>query len=277
MSASFRAVARLELAEVLRSRWILFCLLVYTTLAALFVIVGTRESTVVGFTGMGRALLSFTHVLVFLLPLLALTATGQVVNTAREEGALELVFGNPVDRSAWFAAVTVVRLGVLLAPLLVAMPVLALIGQFAFGQPIPWGWLGRAVAVSAVQLACFVAAGLLISTVVRSTARALITLLVVWVAAVALIDFALVGVMLQSRLEPRLVFLLAALNPVQDARLALLSAADPELATLGPVGFHLANHVGRTGLFLIGVGWPLLLAATLWSVAVHRFQRLDLV
>ena len=77
MSASFRAVARLELAEVLRSRWILFCLLVYTTLAALFVIVGTRESTVVGFTGMGRALLSFTHVLVFLLPLLALTATAR--------------------------------------------------------------------------------------------------------------------------------------------------------------------------------------------------------
>lgn len=276
-ATALRAMFRLELAEALRSRWILFCGVVYTVLAALFVLVGMRESTVVGFTGMGRALMSFTHVLVFLLPLLALTATGQVVNAARDEGALELVFGNPVGRRDWFLAVTLVRLLVLVAPLLVAMPLLAFVGWAAFGQPVPWAWLSRALAVSATSIACFVAVGLLVSTMVRSTARALMTLLLVWCAAVALIDFALVGVMLQSGLEPRLVFLLAALNPVQGARLALLSAAEPELATLGPVGFYLGNHVGSAGLLVVGTLWPLLLGAALWSLAAGRFRRADLV
>lgn len=273
----FLAVCRLELAEVLRSRWIVFGGVVYVVLAALFVLVGMRESTVLGFTGMGRALLSFTHVLVFLLPLLALTATGQVVNAAREEGALELVFGNPVGRRTWFAAVTSVRLVVLAAPLLVVMPLLAFLGWAVFGQPVPWSWLARALLVSLVLLACFVAVGLLVSTLVRSTSRALMTLLLVWCASVALIDFGLVGLMLQSHVEPRLVFLLAALNPVQGARLALLSAAEPDLATLGPVGFYLGNHVGGTGLLLVGTIWPTLLGAALWTLAAGRFRRGDLV
>ena len=47
-------VARLDLAEVLRSRWLVFCLVVHTLLAAVFVLVGLRESGVIGFTGMGR-------------------------------------------------------------------------------------------------------------------------------------------------------------------------------------------------------------------------------
>lgn len=271
------AVARLELAEVLRSRWIVFCAGVYVILAAVFVLVGMHESTVVGFTGMGRALLSFTHVLVFLLPLLALTATGQVVNTARADGALELLFGNPLRRDEWFFGVTLVRLAILALPLLVAVPALSLLGWVAFGQPVPWGWMLRALAVSIALLACFVAIGLLISTVVRSTARALIALLLAWSAAVALIDFGLVGVMLQYHVEPHIVFLLAALNPVQGARMALLAAGDPELATLGPVGFYLANHIGAVGLLLVGTIWPLVLGAALWVLAAARFRRGDIV
>ena len=68
-------------------------------------------------------------------------------------------------------------------------------------------------------------------------------------------DFALAGMMLQWRMEPRVVFVLAALNPVQSIRMALLSSADPELSVLGPVGFYLANQIGSTGLYVLGVGW----------------------
>ncbi|MBK8975663.1 MAG: ABC transporter permease subunit [Planctomycetes bacterium] len=271
------AVARLEFAEVVRSRWILFCAIVHLVLATTFVTVGMHESTVIGFTGMGRALLSFAHVLVFLLPLLALTATGQVVNSAKDDGALELLFGNPLQRGEWIVAVTGVRLAILVVPLLVAMPVLAILGTVWFGEPMPWTWLWRCLGVSTALLACYVSVGMLISTVVRSTSRALIAMLLVWSASVALIDFGLIGAMLQLRLEPRFVFLLASLNPVQCARLALLSAAEPELSTLGPVGFWVSNAIGPGGLLAVGVAWPLLLAATLWSLAAARLRRGDLV
>ena len=115
------------------------------------------------------------------------------------------------------------------------------------------------------------------STLVRNQSKALMATLLIWAASVALIDFGLVGLMLQWELPPQAVFALAALNPVQDARLALLSAAQPELSTFGPVGFWLANHVGAGGLLAIGIGWPLLLGVTAWTCSLAAFRRKDLV
>lgn len=270
-------VAKLDLAEVLRSRWLLFCLVVHGILAAMFVLVGMRESGVVGFTGMGRALVSWSHALLFLLPLLALSATGQVVNAARDDGSLELLLSNPVGRSAYFVGTTLVRTVALVAPLLVAMPLVAVFGAEAFGQDVPWAFLGRGLAVSTALLLCFVAIGLCLSTLVRNQAKALMLTILVWAAAVAFIDFGLVGLMLQWELPPSAVFSLAILNPVQSARLALLSSAQPELSTFGPVGFFLANKVGGDGLLALGLGWPLLLGITAWVWSLGAFHRRDLV
>jgi len=270
-------VARLDFAEVLRSRWLVFCLCVHALLAFMFVLVGLRESGVIGFTGMGRALMSWSHALLFLLPLLALSATGQVVNSARDDGSLELLASNPVSRTGWFLGVSLVRALVLCLPLLVAMPVMALFGTLAFGQEVPWDFLLRGMAVSTSLLLCFVAFGLLVSTLVRNQAKALMLTILIWAAGVALIDFGLVGVMLQWELPPSAVVALAALNPVQCARLALLSAAQPELSTFGPVGFFLANKIGSTGLLWAGIGWPLLLGLTAWVWSLGAFRRRDLV
>ena len=270
-------VARLDFAEVRRSRWLVFCLVVHAVLAGMFVLVGLRESGVVGFTGMGRALMSWSHALLFLLPLLALSATGQVVNSARDDGSLELLLSNPVSRSGYFLGTTIVRVLALVAPLLVAMPAMALFGALAFDQDVPWGFLLRGMVVSTSLLLCFTAIGLCVSTLVRNQAKALMLTILVWVAGVAMIDFGLVGVMLQWEMPPQAVFALAVLNPVQCARLALLSAAQPELSTFGPVGFFLANRIGPNGLLALGIGWPLLLGLTAWVWSLAAFRRRDLV
>jgi hypothetical protein len=102
-------------------------------------------------------------------------------------------------------------------------------------------------------------------------------LILFWVAGVALLDFGLIGLMLGWELNPRAVFLIAALNPVEAARLALLSAAEPDLATLGPVGFYLSNRVGATGLLAWGVAWPLAFGCAVWGLALRWFRRSDLV
>ena len=83
--------------------------------------------------------------------------------------------------------------------------------------------------------------------------------------------------MLRWRVNPRAVFVLAALNPVEGARLALLSGLTPELSTLGPVGFYLAYRVGPAALYALGVIWPALLGLASWTLALRRFRRGDLV
>ena len=269
------AAARLDLAEVMRSRWLLFCAAVYTLLGGVLVLVGMRESTMLGFTGMGRVLLAFSHGLVLVLPLLALTATGPVVNRARDDGSLELLLTQPIRRSAWLVGVTLTRFAVLLGPLVLLFLAMGLLGQLE-GQRIPWSYMVRVLVIAAALIWAFVGIGMAISVLVRNQARALTYVVLTWGLAIALLDVGLVSMMLRWRLDPHAVFSLAALNPVQDARLALLSGLERDLGTLGPVGFYLSTRIGHSALFLLGVAWPAILGTLAWGVGLVGFRRCDI-
>lgn len=271
------AAARLDLAEVRRSRWLPFYGGLYLLLAAGFVLTGMRESTVLGFSGMNRILLALWHALLVILPLLALSATGLVINRARDDGSLELLFSHPLSREEYFSAVTLVRYCALLAPLLALLGLLAVLGVAVFGQSVSWAVLGRCAAISAALLWAFTGLGMAVSTVVRHPAKAMVMLLAFWSLSVALVDFALIGAMLEWHLDAATVFLLAGLNPVEVARLGLLASASPSLSTLGPVGVFLDARIGGAGLTAIGVFWPLLAGTFFWLLARSHFLRGDVV
>jgi ABC-2 type transport system permease protein len=271
------AAARLDLGEVLRSRWLLFSTVIYTVLAAALVIAGMRESVVLGFTGMSRVQLSFTHVLLVVLPLLALAATTQVVNRARDDGTIELLFSQPISRTAYLAALTITRYLVLVVPFLALMLLMGVIGAVAFGDAIPWAMTLRSSAIGAALLWSFVGIGVLVSVAIRHQSRAVVWGLAIWALAVALLDLALIGVLLQWRVDARALFAVASLNPVQAARIGLLSGLDPDLGTLGPVGFFLANRVGAGLLLALGIAWPLVTGTGAWLLALRSFRRGDLV
>jgi ABC-2 type transport system permease protein len=276
-SKGLSAVVRLDAADVLRSRWLLFSGAVYASLAAAFVLVGTRESTVMAYTGFGRTLTSLTHVLVLLLPLLALTATGQLVSRARDDGALELLLAYPIRRSAYLLGVTLVRYLALFVPLALVMLAVAFVAAALFRQEVPWALFGRSLALSGALLWAFVGVGLAVSTTARDQTKSLVALLVVWALVVALLDFGLVALMLRLRLNPRAVFVLAGLNPVQCVRVALLAGGDPDLQTMGPVGFYLAHRIGSGGLLALGIGWPAAVGTASFAYALRRFTTRDLV
>jgi ABC-type transport system involved in multi-copper enzyme maturation permease subunit len=276
VSPTWLALASLERAELVRSRWLWLVTLVYAALAALFVGVGLRESSVLGFTGVGRVLFSLSHALVYVLPLLALLLTGPLVTRAREEGALELLLTLPVSRDGYLGVAAAVRFAALVAPLGLAFLALGL-GARALGGAVPWGFLAQALAVCAALLWCFAALGLALSCFARTGTRALAALLLAWLFAVALLDFGVIGILLRWQLAPQAVLVLACLNPIEAARVALLAGGDPDLATLGPVGFYLAERLGPRGLVALGVGWPLALGAFAYALARGRFRRDDLV
>jgi ABC-type transport system involved in multi-copper enzyme maturation permease subunit len=225
----------------------------------------------------GRVLFSLSHALVLFLPLLALLASAQAVNRARDDGSLELFFSHPIGRGAFLAGVALVRFAALALPLAAVMLALAAQAVIVHGQAVPWVFFGRALGVCIALLAGYVGVGLAVSVLVRHPAKAMTLVFAIWIASAALLDFAGIALLLQWRVPAPAVFALAAVNPVQAARMALLSSAEPTLATLGPVGFYLANRLGADALFALGIAWPAAVGVGGWLVAWRSFRRGDAV
>lgn len=268
---------RLELAEALRSRWLLLTAAVYSLVFAMFVWLGLRESSVLGFTGMSRVVLNVANAMVLAIPLVALVATSQSVVRARTSGYFELFLSQPVRRAEWLRATLLARLVVVVAPLGVLL-LLALaygLGEGPDGALAPM--VIRALAVVLSLAWAFVGVGLWISSRAKSAERATVLALVAWLTAAVLHDFGLIGALLRWKLRPEIVFGLAAANPVEASRIAILSGIDPELSVLGPVGFWLANTLGPSWSLLLGIGWPALVGSVGIAFASRRLAKSDLV
>jgi ABC-2 type transport system permease protein len=276
MIANIHAMARLELADALRSRWVAFVGSVYLLVFGAFVWLGLRESSVLGFTGISRVVLNVSNAVVVVIPLVALVATNQTIVRARTSGFFELFLAQPIKRGDWFAGVTSSRLAVIAGPLCVLLLGALLAGQLRGEATLP-PLVARTLLVTVALAWAFVGVGLWLSAIARTSERATVYALVAWIVTTSLHDFLLIGVLLKARLQPQVVFALAALNPVESARLAILSGIDPELSVLGPVGFWLANTLGPSITLFVGVAWPLALGTLAFAAARRRLHRMDLV
>lgn len=280
MTTTLRAVwtfARLELAEALRSKWLLLAASIYFGLMAAFVWLGLRESSVLGFTGLSRVLLNLSNAVVVVFPLVVLLATHSAIVRARTSGFFELMLAQPVKRSTWFWGLLVSRLLVLVGPLAVIMVGCAVAAAFVEPEPeLPLVAL-RSVLITAALVFAFLGLGLYFSSRAKSVERALVYALVAFVVSAVLHDVLLIAVLLRTSLPPQVVFLLSALNPAELARVGLLSSVDPELAALGPVGFWLANTLGPTLALVLAVGWPAAVGTVATWRAAANLAKADLV
>ena len=273
-----RAFLRLELNEALRSRWLAFTGAVYAVVFSGFIWLGLRESSVLGFTGLSRVVLNMANAVALVVPLVALVASSPCVVRARQSGFFELMLSQPARRADWFASIVASRVVVVVGPLAVLF-----IGALAVGPLIDGsdhalvGVVARSLATTGALAWAFLGVGFWISTAARSPERATVLALLAWLVSSALHDFALVGVLLRFKLAPAVVFTLAATNPAEAARIAILSGVDPDLSALGPVGFWLANALGPRIALAVGVGWPALLGTFAMWRARARLGRSDLV
>lgn len=271
-----RALLRLELADALRSRWVLFTAATYVLVFGAFVWLGLRESRVLGFTGLSRVVLNVSNAVVIVLPLVALVSTNQGIVRARGTGLFELLLAQPVKREDWLFSAVASRLAVIVGPLVVLL-VATLVAGWVTGERSLAPLVGRTLLVVSSLTFAFVGVGFFVSSAARTTERATVYALVTWLGASVLHDFGLIGVLLRWRLSPAAVFGLAAANPVEAARIAILSGVDPDLSVLGPVGFWLANALGPRLALAVGVGWPLLLGTLALALARRNLARSDLV
>lgn len=276
VSPAQRAFLRLELAHALRSRWVSFTALVYLLVFGAFIALGLNESSVLGFTGLSRVVLNVSNAVVIVLPLVALVATAQSVVSSRTSGFFELFLSQPCRRSDWFLAVLASRVLVIVGPLALLLVGTWFAGAFMDERAL-LPLVARSLLVTISLTWAFVGVGLWLSSVARTAERATVYVLLAWLGTTALHDFGLIAVLLRFKLLPAVVFTLAAMNPAEAGRLAILTGIDPELSVLGPVGFWLATTLGPRLTLLIGIGWPMALGTLAIYLSVRCLNRADLV
>ena len=268
------ALARVETHRVLRERWFTGAVVLAVGLSLFFVVIGSRESALVGFTGLGRVLQGVVQASLLFVPALSLLSTTQVVPTSRQQGVLEWILAQPISRRACFHSLFLPRFAAMAGPLVGATALLGAIA-WVWGQPVPLDQLLQYLGMLVGQALCFTGIGMLIGVWSRTPEQALLHGLAAWMAAVALVDFAVLGILLRWSLPPYAVFVLAGLNPVQAGRIGMLASVDPELGVLGPVGTWMNLTLGSQLTVWYGLVWPIVIGLAALVLARRAFERRD--
>lgn len=273
---ALRLFARQELVLALRSRWTQIFALAFGGLASAVAGAGYVLSGGHGVQDFARTAVSLVQLVLLLVPLTALVIG--VLSLSSERGAAELVFSQPVARGT-----------VLLGRMLGLLQALAAAQALGFGvagvlvhtQAGPDGFAGFLLVVlaSLATTAVFLALAALLSAgaVGRRRTRALAFALVVWFAAVVLVDLAALGLasLLPSGTASRVLIVSTIVNPVSAVRTGALLAVEGT-AAFGAASLALLRFTHGPW----GAGLALGLSVLLWIVvpaalAVRRINRLD--
>ena len=237
-------IARKEIQEGLRNRWVLATTLLLAALALTLSLLGSAPTGNVGVNRLDVVIVSLSSLTIFLVPLIALLLSHDAIVGESERGTLLLLLSYPIGRSevifgkflghlAILAFATAIGYGAAVAALTVTGTEIAADSWRAFMSMV-----GSSVLLGAV----FLAIGYLTSTLVseRSTAGGIA--IGIWLFFVLIYDMALLGglVAAQGRAVPALALdLLLVANPTDVYRLLNLGSGNAgALSGMGGIAAH---------------------------------------
>lgn len=269
-------IAYLDIKESLRSKWFYVYAIVFGGLMALFFITGVSDAVVMGFTGLSRMLLIFIQVTIIILPIFILITTVKSISGDRESNVLEYILSFPVSLKDYYWGKMMGRFLTVFLPVFLALVMAVVFGLFKGGD-IPW----KMVVLYSILLFSlsftFLGIAFFISSVVKSTDIALGSSFMVWIVLLGFIDIALIGLMLQNRVNDEVIISIAMLNPIEVFRIGAISLFDPELTVIGPVAYYLLDSLGAKLLMIYAVLYPLILGAIFAYLGYRIFKRKDLL
>lgn len=269
-------IAKLDIRESLRSKWFWLYSLVFGGVIVLLFLFGLTESRVLGFIGLSRLLVTYIQLCMAILPIFVLITTVRSVAGDREAGVFEYLLSLPVSLRDWFWGKIIGRYIVIFLPVVLAMVIAVVFGVFK-GIEIPWSMFLYYTGLLAVLGWFFLALGMFISTIARSSDVAQGMAFVTWLVFLLFIDLILLGLMIQNQLRPEWAVAISLANPLQVFRTAALTLFDPQLIVLGPSAYIILDYFGREGYMLYGMLYPLILGIGFLLLGYRLFRKGDLI
>lgn len=262
-----------EIQESLRNRWVLATTLLLTALALTLTFLGSAPTGTVGVRALDVVIVSLSSLSIFLLPLIALLISHDAIAGDLERGTMALLLSYPVGRwqvlfgkfaghLAILAFATVLGYGAAAVALVATGSAIGAESWFAFAKMV-----GSSILLGAV----FVAAGYLVSALVRDRRTGGGIAIGIWLVAVFIYDMALLGLLVvdQGRiLTSGAVNALLLANPTDIYRMYNLTGSANVSAFSGMAGLAETVALAPLLLLLALVAWaalPLLLAGVAFA------------
>lgn len=262
-------IARRELAEGMRNRWVVSMTAVMTALAAAIAALGSAPTGSTATAALDVVVVGLASLAIFLVPLIALLLSHDTMTREAERGTLLLLLSHPLARWQVVAGKFLGQLGILAMATVAGFGVAAVFVIWRNGAE---GWQAFALmtAVSVLLGAVFLGLGTLASSLVQESSTAAGIAIGLWLFFVALYDMALLAALVarDGHAVPGGVMDLALLaNPTDAYRLLTLGEGASALLS-GMGGVYDNSHL--TPVLLAGslLGWcllPLALAMAIFS------------
>jgi Cu-processing system permease protein len=266
---SILIVARKEIQEGLRNRWVLATTLLLAALALTLTFLGSAPTGNVGADALDVVIVSLSSLTIFLVPLIALLISHDAIVGEMERGTMLLLLSYPIGRWQVILGKFIGHLAILSFATFVgygaAAAALAATGV-AIDAASWWAFLSM-ILFSVLLGAVFVAIGYLVSALVAERGTAGGIAIGVWLFFVLIYDMALLGMLVvdQGRtISGGILNVLLLLNPTDAYRLLNLGSGNAgSLSGLGGIAENVA--LGRSMLVSALAVWTLLplAAATL--------------
>jgi len=267
-------IARKELSDGLRNRWLLAISLLFAVLAVGIAWLGAAASGQLGFTSVPATIASLASLATFLMPLIALLLAYDAIVGEDESGTLMLLLTYPLGRGQillgkfvghglTLALATLIGFGCAMLAIAVLVKDIELtlllwaFGRFMLSSTLlGWGFLALAYVLSSVSAEKSTAAGFALG---------------VWFFFVLVFDLVLLALLVLSegKFSPDLLPWLLLLNPADVFRLINLSGFDSSANAVGVMA--LGSDLPMPGV-LLWLCLSLWVAAPLW-LAYRLFCR----
>lgn len=272
---SIWTIARKELSDSFRNRWLIAIALVFATLALGIAWFGAAASGQVGYASTPATIASLASLGIFLIPLIALLLAYDAIVGEEEGGTLlllmtyplsrgQLLFGKFLGHGLTLALATLIGFGVagvaialLVENVAVGALAVAMLRFIVSTTLLGWGFIALAYVVSVRVSEKPVAAGLALA---------------IWFFFVLVFDLMLLGTLVASQGEfnPDLLPWLLLLNPTDIYRLLNIVTFSDGAQLSGVLSLGTDLPIGPSGLWLALVLWFVIPLTGAWALFRRR-------
>lgn len=254
-----RAIARKELSDKLKSRWVI---VIGTGFAAFTLVIsyfGGATSGVAGFREMDATIASLTSLVTYFIPILALTLGGGIIADEHDRGTLDIFLAAPITPAEFIAGKFLGLALALSIALAAGLGVSGIVLMIHSGMKAVLSY-GLFMLNSAMLGFIFLSVSFLVSVLFRERAKVIAFTVFLWLFFSVLYDLGLIGLLIVTKgsIGNGVFSAFLTLNPVDVYRVLNFLSIGELKVFLGLVSVELPVYMKAPALWAVSLAWMLL-------------------